>query len=362
MRKALSMSIVFVLALILASAFAMWSDVLKTNVAVSTGDVDVSFDGYKVVEGAEYGKPWVANCIVDLIEVEDEDLNNPAGDNDLDLAITIENGYPGYSCTIYFNVTNTGTIPVIGPFYEMPEIPEGLEVVFNPMPSQLHPGDKAEYTVYVEVLQEAKQKNTYEIQIHLKYIQWNEVEVEIEEQPLTPLTVSKEFRETDTDFKKCPANLGSPLNEIKANVKDGKIKSKSISPGAFFGVIRISGVNITRVNITDTYDFHFDVKDSHHEVRVYLLDGTGCVTELRKDRNYSYTVDNTNNVVTVSINLDRALGTGETILVYLKFKPAPGLVGSSWDNLTDRWFNNTAYVETNIGSTSASASIEIVKK
>ena len=463
MRKTLFMSIMFVLALMLASAVSMWSDVLKTNVTVTTGDVDVSFDGYRVVEGDEYGKPWVADCVVNLADVKDEDLGNPAGDDDLDLNITIVNGYPGYSCTVYFNVSNTGTIPVIGPFYEVPEVLNGIEIVFEPRLSQLHPGDIASYAIYLKVLQEAGQGSRYEVQVHLRYIQWNEVTAEIKsatisgyvfndvdgdgvwdpgEDPLpnvlielyddhgnkvgeactdsngyyefvvypltsrqytvkayallnyeftTPytiiatvspgslntnnnfglkqlpqppqLTVLKDFRYTDVDFKKCPAKLGKPLDSIKVEVPDkgrDKGKIKSVSPGAFYGVIQISGEGITWVDISDTYDFHFDVEDGRDgRVRVYLLNSSGCVTELDS---YSYTVDNVNNRVTVNINLGRPLNAGETILVYLKFKPAPGLVGSYWNDLNDKWFNNTAYVETNIGSQSVEASIELVKK
>ena len=459
MRKTLFMSIMFVLALMLASAVSMWSDVLKTNVTVTTGDVDVSFDGYKVVEGNEYGKPWVADCIVNLNDVENEDLGNAAGNNDLDLNITIVNGYPGYSCTVYFNVSNTGTVPVIGPFYEMPVIPEGIKIMFEPMLLQLHPGEKASYEIYLEVLQAAEQGTSYNVQLHLSYIQWNEVAVAIKsatisgyafndangnsvwdpnEDPLPgvyielyddhgnkvgeactdnngyyiftvyPLTLSqytikatalpnyqfttsftllvtvspgshstdnnfglrrlppqlivtKDFRQTDVNVKKCPAKLGTPLNSIKVEVPNAgpyKGKIKSVAPGAFYGVIQISGEGITQISITDRYDFHFDVEDGRDgKVRVYLLNSSNCATELDTSK-YSYTVDNTNNVVTVSINLGRPLRAGETILVYLKFKPAPGLVGSDWASL-DKQFDNAAYVVTNIGSKLVSASIPL---
>ena len=439
----------------LLSAVAMWSDTLRVNSIVETGNVDVAFSWYEIVEGYEYGKPWVASCSAELVEVEDEDEGNPAGDNDLDLKIVVSNAYPGYSCTVYFRVRNVGTVPVIGPFYELPEIPEGLEVVFEPRLVQLHPGDVVEYSIYLEVLQEAEQGATYELQVHLNYIQWNEVVVKYatisgyvfhdadgdgvwypDEDPLpnvlielyddegnpvgtyctgddgyyefivyplttrqykivayvlpnyyftTPgtiystvwpgsssannnfglrmipaLTVSKEFRRTDRDFGTCPAKLGTPLSIIKVTVPDkGANAGRIVSPGAFFGVIWVSGEGITWISIRDTYDFHFDVEDGEDgKVRVYLLDGNGCISELKS---YSYTVDNENNVVTVSVNLGRPLGAGETILVYLKFKPAPGLIGSYWSSLTDRWFDNTATVETNIGSSTASASIELEK-
>ncbi len=437
------------------SAVAMWYDVLEVNSVIRTGEVDVVFSGYEVVEGYEYGKPWVASCTAELREVEGEDLGNPSGDNDLDLSITVSNAYPGYSCTVYFRVRNTGTVPVVGPFYELPEVPEGLEVVFEPRLAQLHPGDEVEYSIYLGVLQEAEQGATYEVQVHLRYVQWNEVVVstisgyvfhdadedeawdpgedplpnvlaelyddegnlvgtyrtgndgyyEFTVYPLTVrqyiivayalpnyyfttpstlyvtvwpgssstgndfglkqlppvLTVSKEFRETNVDFSTCPAKLGTPLDRIEVHLdREGKIKS--VSPGAFFGVVRVSGEGITRVRITDTYDFHFNVEDGGDgKVRVYLLDSSGCVTELDPG-SYSYTVDNENNVVTVEINLSRPLGAGETILVYLKFKISPELKGMSWNSLMDRWFDNRATVETNVGSSTASASIELYKK
>jgi hypothetical protein len=48
--------------------------------------------------------------------------------------------------------------------------------------------------------------------------------------------------------------------------------------------------------------------------------------------------------------------------VYLKFKPADGLVGSDWASLSDKQFDNTADVVTNIGSKSVSASISLEEK
>ena len=44
---------------ILVSAVAMWSDILKINATIKTGDVDIKFIGTpRVFEGGEYGKPW----------------------------------------------------------------------------------------------------------------------------------------------------------------------------------------------------------------------------------------------------------------------------------------------------------------
>ncbi len=443
---------------ILSSALALWGEALIINSVVETGDVDVEFDGFLVVEGDEFGKAWVADCVANLVELEDEDLGNPSGDDDLDLSIVVVNSYPGYSCTIYFNVRNTGSVPVTGPFYEVTEVPSGIRVVFEPRISQLHPGDIASYTIYLEVLQEAEQGIEYEVQVHLRYIQWNEAEVEMAtisgyafndmngngnwdlgENPLggvsvelhddqgnlvstystgsdgyyefavyplgtkdytvvaytlpsyeftTPSTifvtvspgssstdnnfglrqlpelyVSKVFRDTETDFELCPAKLGGLLDRIEVEVPDTGLHSGeivSVSPGAFYSVIQISGEGITWMEIRDEYDFHFDVNDGREgKVRLYLLDSRGCTKELTS---YSYTVNNVDNVVTVSIDLDRALNYGETILVYLKFKPTDEFVGSLWNDLEDKHFDNIVYIETDIGNKNVSASIEIVRK
>ena len=45
--------------------------------------------------------------------MQDEDLGNPAGNNDLELSITVSNAYPCYYCKVHnVSVKNTGTIPV----------------------------------------------------------------------------------------------------------------------------------------------------------------------------------------------------------------------------------------------------------
>ena len=453
-RTVISFSSILLLLVVTASALAMWSDTLKISATVETGEVDVEFGDYSCIEGDEYGKPWVADCSVTLDEVEDEDPNNPTGNNDLDLIVTISNAYPGYSCVVKFTVVNVGTIPVIGPFYELPEIPDGLIVVFEPGLSQIDPGDEVEYTIYLEVLQVAEEGATYEVQIHLRYIQWNEVEGmyatisgyvfndvnengvwDAGEEPLpgvhiellddlgnivgtdttrsdgyyefriytlmwrhytvvatalpgyyftTPyvilvsvgpgssntnnnfglamsppkLTVSKEFRHTDTNFGVCPAYLGSPLDSIKVILQGGKVQA--VAPRTFFGIIWISGSGITQIEITDTYDFHFDVVDGQDgKVRVYILGTDGCVRTLKEGKNFTYTVDNEGNVVAVSITLSQPLRQGESVLVYLKFKPSDELLGSKWDSLKDKSFDNEAYITTNIGSGVAKASINI---
>lgn len=469
------MGIVLVSMILMVSAIAMWSEVLKANIIVQSGNVDIDVASHSVVEGNEFGKGWVADCSVNIVDNDESDT--------VEINIVIDNGYPGYNCTVYFTIQNTGTIPVIGPFYDEVVVPEGLSLVYGPVDyvRQLHPGDTLEHRVSVEVLQSAQESTEYNVIIEVEYIQWNEVSVEVKSTSIsgcvfndldgdgvwdqgeptlqnilielledsnlitstytdedgcysfvvyprgaktytikayappgyeftTPdtitltvqpegiypdknfgmrrieevevrISVAKDFRETNVNFKKCPAELGTPLEMnnsyyiVKVEVPDtggNKGKVVAISPGALYGVIAIEGQGIKSIYVEDRYDYQFNVEDGEDgRVRVYILDKvTGCVTELKSGKNFTYTVDNKNNVANISISLSRSLKDSEAVLVYLKFKPTEyhpvkepnGLKWHPWDTL-DRYFENTVKVTTNIGSAETiTAVIRIDKK
>ena len=190
---------------IVVSAFAMWSDILKINATIETGDVDIEFTGTPwIFEGEEYGKPWVANCSAELTDVQDEDLNNPAGNNDLELNIHVYNAYPCYYCKVFnVNVKNTGSVPVKlktsvyandtkcelkilwGQYYYGCDV-DGNKIddivlwgCFTSLEGrQLEPGESIDFTVDMHVEQDAEESNTYTIKILIKGIQWNEYPVE----------------------------------------------------------------------------------------------------------------------------------------------------------------------------------------
>ncbi len=179
---------------VLASAIAMWYDTLKIHAEIKTGEVDVVFDKIRFEEGDEYGKPWVASCTAKLDKHEDEDNSNPSGDDDRDLIIEIDNAYPGYSCTIYFKVINTGTIPVKGAyrrvdtdFGKFPAFEEldldgdeknDIEVYYSLGPVQIEPDDSKEFSITIKVLQDSPEDTTLVLQLHLYFIQWNEAPAE----------------------------------------------------------------------------------------------------------------------------------------------------------------------------------------
>ena len=183
-----------------AVSFALWADVLKIQLVAYTGNVDVQFGSYSkkeyvgfpasgggwsfMEEGSDPEAKDVGQCTVTLQDIYDEESGSPssAGDNDLDLVITITNGYPGYKCEVTFEVVNSGSVPVRGPTYVDPPSPytDGHILVEHDISTaacvQLHPGESQTFTVSVTVLQGAEEQTTYTVQIHLRYDQWNEAD------------------------------------------------------------------------------------------------------------------------------------------------------------------------------------------
>mgnify|MGYP000156109391 CR=1 FL=1 len=185
------LAVVAILALV-GSALAMWYDILKIAVTVNTGEVDVEFGTITATEEPEAEGKEVASCTATLVEVENEGPD----DNDLDLDIIITNAYPSYRCTVEFEVVNTGTIPVYGP-YKLQEglepVPENLElfpaseqldldgdgdydveVTYNMAPVQIDPDGSATFSIEFHILQDADELDTYSMQILMYFIQWNE--------------------------------------------------------------------------------------------------------------------------------------------------------------------------------------------
>ncbi len=160
-------------------ATAMWSETLKINATVKTGEVDVKWSswscsdtgsdpqasGYHNDEGKD-----VARCIV-TPEKRDEE-----GDV-IKLNVTIVNAYPGYKAVITGVVDNIGTIPVKLNDHSISDYDtDALNVELGiPSDTQIEPGGNSTYTLTVEVLQTADETSTYSFEVTLQFAQWNEV-------------------------------------------------------------------------------------------------------------------------------------------------------------------------------------------
>jgi hypothetical protein len=206
--KKLTTTAIATLAVLIAVgvAFALWADVLKIHVEVNTGNVDVEFGSYSVKEYVGFpasGGGWsfmeegsdpeaknVGQCAVTLQDIENEEstsLGTSAGNNDLDLNITITNGYPGYKCEVTFEVKNIGTIPVKLYFFDkdgnrLTSLPATFTIGNNAVTctlsgtdgAQVHPQNSATYTLSCVVQQSASENTQYMTQIYIQARQWNE--------------------------------------------------------------------------------------------------------------------------------------------------------------------------------------------
>ena len=213
MNKTISALAALALLVAVGAAYALWADVLKVKVEVNTGEVDVQFSpptvteyvgfpdgngGWNFIEeGSTPEAKDVGQCVATLMELEDEEMGSisEAGNNDADLLINMTNAFPSYNCTVIFDVSNTGTIPVHLNF-DVSGNPSGAHV-YNTAPLrfhilnqdgafvadcstnmtggyQLHAGESVYYTISCHVLQDAEELAKYGVQIYINATQFNE--------------------------------------------------------------------------------------------------------------------------------------------------------------------------------------------
>ena len=161
--------------MVIAGAVAMWSDTLKINATIKTGEVKVKFSSWTCSDKGsdpqaqgfqnEEGKD-VASCNVEASD----------GENPITLSVTLNNAYPGYSVDVTFTVDNIGTIPVKLHNYSITGVdPNALSVSLSaPEDTQIDPRGSSTYTLHITVLQSAAEGSTYTFEVDLMFAQWNE--------------------------------------------------------------------------------------------------------------------------------------------------------------------------------------------
>ena len=166
------LTLVGLILLALGVAAAMWTETLRVNTYVHTGEVDVEWVyGYCSDTGIDPGLDKdVASCTVEPEEYDEEGEVIKAN-------ITITNAYPGYAVIVTLVAHNSGTIPVKLLEYSISEYDETaltVEVVI-PEDTQIEPSETLELGIGIIVLQEAEELSTYSFEVEFVFAQWNEV-------------------------------------------------------------------------------------------------------------------------------------------------------------------------------------------
>lgn len=97
-KKSLPITIAFILILALGTmgmAYGVWTETLFINGDIKAGNFDVVFTAVETT----HSDGGLSTCT----SVKSTDNHT--------LTITMDNVYPGFSCKVYANVMNTGTIP-----------------------------------------------------------------------------------------------------------------------------------------------------------------------------------------------------------------------------------------------------------
>lgn len=196
----------FFMVLVLALAtlgvgFGLWSKLLLINGTVNTGTVDAKFalaftdDDNKIdnpLKDAGDVGPCPAfgagSCDPKAFGPNparyDKDVGvctaslDPTGTT---LTVAVKYGYPSYHCTLWFDILNSGTIPVkiqsltlSHPGFTEDEVT--VELSELACGQQIDPGKTQQGDVHIHVEQGAEQNHTYTFTSDLLLVQWNEFE------------------------------------------------------------------------------------------------------------------------------------------------------------------------------------------
>ncbi|RLE86975.1 MAG: hypothetical protein DRN04_18790 [Thermoprotei archaeon] len=212
--KKLTILPIFLLLLSMFSvAFAMWSETLRVNATVNTGELDWEFMEGTLIQldtcdfpvndyNASFLPQPGSQQLDKNVGCTDLELIDSDNDGDYDtLKITMHNVYPWYYEHIAFKVHNDGTIPlkiwrviINGNIYHElnPGVIEGEYFDFdgdgkndtlvwwgNNFGVQLDPCESADISLDITILQDAHEGSTITFTIQVDAIQWNEYEEHI---------------------------------------------------------------------------------------------------------------------------------------------------------------------------------------
>ena len=164
----LFMGVLIVLAT-MGLVYGSWQANVDINGAVTTGNVNVELVVIGAQENdAEKGKNF-ANCSAEAFDIVSDAPNDPKDDK---VQLTINNGFPGYSCNLSINLVNRGSLPVVVSGTVKANAASEGAISVTPKTDdcetlQLNPGDIIYCDWDIGVLKGADQKAVYEFDINV---------------------------------------------------------------------------------------------------------------------------------------------------------------------------------------------------
>lgn len=196
---------VLVLALAgLGVGYGLWSKLLLINGIVNTGTVDAMFalaftdddnvvnngdkDGGATPDDGECELFGTGSCDPKAFGPNPDRYDKDVGvcraavsADGMSLTVTVANGYPSYHCTVWFDILNSGTIPVKIQSLTLAPLnftEEQVTVALSQLTcgQQIDPNELAQGDVHIHVEQGAEMDATYTFTSDLLLVQWNEFE------------------------------------------------------------------------------------------------------------------------------------------------------------------------------------------
>ena len=149
-----------VVMLVLGVSYALWSADLYVSGVVNTGTLSVAIEAGNGYDNEPEEKD--VSCISAYV----------GGDT---MYVTISNAYPCITYTQEFNVTNTGTIPVIVQSITIDgNASTWVTVSGISVGDQIEPEEEVECSLIVHLDNYAEQGETYTFTVTILFVQWNE--------------------------------------------------------------------------------------------------------------------------------------------------------------------------------------------
>jgi len=156
-------------------AYACWYKYIYVNGYVKTGKLDAVFqtDGISWNATDKDGVLIPANKLINITVEASRDPIDPTGET---FKVNITGLYPCIYIHIYFNITNTGTVPwmVNSTSLSAPAFPGTVVLTGDVIGRQVDAGGELQANVDVHLTNDAVQEHLYTFTMTILVVQWNE--------------------------------------------------------------------------------------------------------------------------------------------------------------------------------------------